>query len=220
MEETRHTTGSEATPPTVNLDWEKFRLEQSRYRTELLKWVVVAIGAVLSFLVIDYGRLSLEKYKVSAEVKRELLKAYLDATDTPQPEVWKRKLQVLQNFSDDAAIQKWAEAEFAYIDSFAAIDALYRETLKMASQLVEPDRLADPDRIKARVRYNQLYWADLPYAGESEAVITAMVAFRKQLLATEGAPSNKNEWDTLNVRLIDLSRALRESTPRNPTDTK
>ena len=80
----------------------------------------------------------------------------------------------------------------------------------------EPNRLNTPERIQARVRYNELYWADLPYARESPAVASAMVAFRDQLITAERAPADKQAWDELNIRLINLSRALRDSTPNYP----
>jgi len=199
-----------------NLELAKFRLEQTRYRTDVAKWIVVALGAIISFWVIDYGRLKLEEFRVTAETKRQLLEAYLRATESPQPDVWKRKLHVLRNFADDGSMKRWAEEELRYIDTFAALDALYRETLKIASQLVEPTRLGEPDRVQARVRYNQLYWADLPYAGESQAVIDAMIAFRDQLILAEREPADTKAWEVLNRRLIELSQALRRSAPNYP----
>jgi hypothetical protein len=198
----------------ADLEVQKFRFEQARYRTDILKWIVIAIGAVVSFAVIDYGKLKLEQFRVSADGQRQLLEAYLRATESPQPDVWKRKLHVLENFADDERIRQWAQGELRYIESFAELDTLYRETLRVASQLVEPDRLNDPERIRARVRYNQLYWADLPFARESQAVIKAMIAFRNQLLAAERAPTDKQAWESVNIRLIELSTALRESTPK------
>lgn len=196
------------------IEVEKLRLEQARYRADILKWIVVAVGAVISFAVIDYGRLRLEQFRATAENQRELLNAYLNATDTPEPQVWKRKLTLIVNSTDDEKTIAWANRELEYIDKFAALDALYRETLKVASQLVEPSRLEEPDRVQARARYNQLYWADLPYAGESQDVIDAMIAFRNQLLVAENAgPEAEAEWEKLNGRLIDLSKALRNSTP-------
>ncbi|MDP2603330.1 MAG: hypothetical protein Q8S00_12165 [Deltaproteobacteria bacterium] len=199
-----------------DLELLKFRLEQTRYRTDILKWIVIAIGAIVSFAVIDYGKLKIEQFRVAADSQRQLLQAYLTATESPQPDVWKRKLHILENFADDDRMRQWAQAERRYIEKFAALDALYRETLKVAAQLVEPGRLNDPERIKARARYNQLYWGDLPYAGESQAVINAMIAFRKQLIAAESAPADKQAWENLNRRLIELSEALRESTPNFP----
>ena len=168
--------------PSVDLEVRKLELERARYRTDILKWIVVAIGAVVSFVVIDYGKLKLERFRVTAESQRQLLDAYLRATEAPQPDVWKRKLHILQNFADDERMQQWADTELKYIETFAGLDALYRETLKVASQLVEPGRLTHPDRAQARARFNQLYWADLPYAGESQKVIEAMIAFRQGLL--------------------------------------
>ena len=206
----------ERKPSAADLELLKFRLEQSRYRTDVLKWVVIAIGAIISFAVIDYGKLTLERFRVTADSQRQLLQAYLTATESPQPDVWKRKLHILKNFATEERIQVWAQVELAYIEQFAAQDALYRETLKVASQLVEPSLLNDTERIKARVRFNQLYWADLPYARESQAVITAMIAFRDQLIAAESVPSEKQAWELLNRRIIELSQALRDSTPSHP----
>ena len=203
----------------MELEILKVGLERARHRTELLKWIVVAIGAIISFYVIDYGKLTLEQYRVRADGQRQLLEAYLKATESPEPDVWKRKLHILENFADDDHMRQWAQAELKYIQEFAGLDALYRETLKVASQLVEPHRLASPERAQARVRYNQLYWADLPYAGESQGVVSAMIAFRAQLLIAESQPAGARAWDDLNRQLINLSTALRDSTPAYPQPT-
>ena len=181
-----------------------------------MKWIVVAVGAVISFAVIDYGKLRLEQFRATAENERELLNAYLRATEAPEPDVWKRKLNLIMNSTSDKGTLAWARRELEYIEKFAALDALYRETLKVASQLVEPSRLREPDRAEARARFNQLYWADLPYAGESQQVAIAMIAFREQLFIVESAdqhPQARQQWEALNLRLIELSKALRESTP-------
>ena len=198
------------------LEYERLRLEQARYRADVLKWIIVAVGAVISFAVIDYGNLKLERFRATAENQRELLNAYLKATESPAPEVWKRKLKLIVNSTVDENTTAWAQAELEYINKFAALDALYRETLKVASQLVEPNRLLEPERVQARARFNQLYWADLPYAGESQEVISAMIAFRSQLILAENAGSGiegRDQWEQLNQDLIRLSGALRESTP-------
>jgi hypothetical protein len=200
----------------ADLELAKFRLERIRHWTDVAKWIVVAIGAIISFLVIDNGKLKLERFRVNADSQRQLLEAYLKATEAPEPEVWKRKLHVLERFADDDRIHEWAEEELKYIESFAALNALYRETLKVASQLIDPSQLKDTERTKARVRFDQLYWADLPYSGESQAVISAMIAFRESLMTAERAPGNSGAWEALNVRLIELSQALRGSTPPQP----
>lgn len=191
----------------------KLQLDRQRSRIELAKWAVIAIGAVVSFWVIDLGKLELERFRAQTEHQRQLLSAYLTATETPQPDVWKRKLRILTRFATDQAMKDWANEELKFIEDFAALDALYRETLKVASQLVEPGKLDDADRKSARIRFNQLYWADLPYAGESPAVITAMINFRRSLVNAENSPVNPKLWTALNGRLIELSKALRDSTP-------
>lgn len=192
----------------------KLQLDRQRSRVELAKWVVIAIGAVVSFWVIDYGKLQLERFSAQTDHQRQLLTAYLTATETPQPDVWKRKLRILTRFASDPAMKDWADEELKFIEEFAALDALYRETLKVASQLVEPGKLDDADRKSARVRFNQLYWADLPYAGESQAVIDAMINFRRSLVNAENTPADPKLWTALNGELIDLSKALRDSTPK------
>lgn len=204
---------SQSRGSAAELEAEKVNLEKVRYLTDILKWIVVAIGTVISFAIIDYGKLQLEQFRVAAENQRELLSAYLKATESPEPEVWKRKLNLIINSPSDESAKEWARRELVYIDKFAALDTLYRETLKVASQLVDPKRLYEPDRIQARARYDQLYWADLPYAGESKKVELAMIAFREKLMKAESSPNEKDKWEALNIPLIELSIALRESTP-------
>jgi hypothetical protein len=206
---------------TEDLERQKLALERSRYRMDVARWVVIAIGAVVSFAVIDYGKLRLERAQAAADSQRQLLEAYLKATESPEPEVWKRKLGVLLQFADDERLQAWARKERDYIDTFAAQDALYRETLKVASQLIEPARLGDPERAKARARFDQLYWADLPYVRESSEVSDAMVKFRKGLVAAEAAPADAEAWSQLAVLLIRLSTTLAreaDSDPRRAVD--
>ncbi len=57
-----------------NIEVEKLRLEQARHKADIMKWVVVAIGAVISFAVIDYGKLRLEQFRATAENQREPLR--------------------------------------------------------------------------------------------------------------------------------------------------
>jgi hypothetical protein len=204
-------------PTPISLERARLQLEHTRYRTEFLKWIVIAVGAVVSFMVIDYGKLKLEQFRVTSENQRALLNSYLTATESPQPDVWKRKLHILLNFADDQRIKDWAEAELRYIESFAALDALYRETLKVAAQLVDRGRLNEPERLQARSRFEQLYWGDLPYAGESQQVVSAMIGFRNALIAAESAgPEGARAWQELSTKLIQLSQALRDSTPKYP----
>lgn len=208
-------TQSGAAQTDSKLDREKFNLEKIRFKTDIVKWIVIAIGAVISFAVIEYGTLVLERSKFTAENERELLKSYLIATETNQPEIWKRKLRIIRDFTSEREVKDWAISELSDIENFAGLAALYRETLTVAAQLIEPRRLFDPKRVQARIRYNQLYWADLPYAGESEAVESAMFRFRSALIAAENAGAEAAKpWEELNQKLIELSRALRDPTPK------
>jgi hypothetical protein len=180
------------------------------FNFEIAKWIIIAGGAVVSFYVIDVGKLRLEEFRSRAENQRSLLTAYLNATEAVQPDVWKRKLRVLQTFSDDQRIREWAGKELEYIENFAALEALYVETMRVASQLVSQGSLKDPKRDVLRARYEQLYWAD-PFYKESQQVEEAMVRFRKALEAAEANPANAGAWQQLNDAMLQLSGALRES---------
>lgn len=65
---------------------------------DFLKWVVAAIGAVASFLVIDWGKLKLEKNKAKSQKEQSLLNSYLEATETSNPDLWLRKLRLIKKF--------------------------------------------------------------------------------------------------------------------------
>ncbi len=194
-----------------NIEKLKLELERARYRTEIVKWIVIAIGAVISFAIIDYGKLRLEQARLASDNQLRFIEAYSKATEAAEPEIWKRKLAVLQLFATDANVKAWAQNQLKYIDEFAALDALYRETLKSASQLVDSGTVNEPERMKARRRYEQLYWADLPFAGESSEVASAMVKFRAGLVGAERTPTNFEAWADLNSLLIELSQTLKQA---------
>ena len=196
--------------PESNIEILKFKLERARYRSEIFKWIIIAIGAAVSFWVIDNGKLRLEKARFDSDNQYRLIESYSKATEAVEPEIWKRKLEVLNLFATDQSVRTWLTNKLNYINAFGALDALYRETLKSASQLVDPATVNNPERMKARSRYEQLYWADLPFAGESQEVVRAMIEFRKALVAAEQKPSDSNAWDELNTELIELSATLRE----------
>jgi hypothetical protein len=192
-------------------------LDRWKLIADVAKWVIAGIAAVVSFIVIDVGSLNLEKFKAQAENQRLLLQAYLNATESVQPDIWKRKLRVLQTYSQDERIRNWAGAELQYVQSYAEQDALYRETLKVASQLVRRSKGESNGRWEdARSRFEQLYWADLPYARESPDVAKAMIDFRKALLAAESKPNADQLWTDLDLSLLRLSNALRQSQPEGP----
>ena len=208
-------------PQGSQLEILKLKLERDRYRAEIVKWIVVAIGAVVSFAVIDYGKLRLEQARLASDNQFKFMEAYTKATESAEPEIWRRRLDVLQLFATDDKVRAWATNQLTYIDEFAALDALYRETLKTASQLVDRSTVNDPERMKARRRFEQLYWADLPFAGESPEVESGMVAFRNGLVAAEQAPTDAEAWADLNSHLIKLSKTFKGATRQSsrPTQT-
>ena len=154
-----------------------------------------------------------------ADGQRQLLEAYLKATESPEPDVWKRKLHILENFADDDHMRQWAQAELKYIQEFAGLDALYRETLKVASQLVEPHRLASPERAQARVRSNPALLGQSAVRGRKPGGRQRDDCIPAQLLIAESQPAGARAWDDLDGRLINLSTALRDSTPAYPQPT-
>lgn len=190
------------------LELRKVKLEERRYTADIVKWAIAAVGAIVSFYVIDIGKLRLEEFKSHAENQRLLLQAYLTATEAVQPDVWERKLRVINTYADDDRVRNWAARELKDLKDYAAREALYRETLKIASQLVYKPESKDPAREKARARFEQLYWAELPYVSESSEVEKAMVRFRDALLDVEAKRADRSQ---LEQALLKLSHVLSQS---------
>jgi hypothetical protein len=65
-----------------DLDKLKLALEAKRYKADVWRWVIAAVGAVVSFIVIDFGKLQLEQFRVQAENQRLVLNAYLVASES------------------------------------------------------------------------------------------------------------------------------------------
>ncbi|GAA3653695.1 hypothetical protein [Flavivirga jejuensis] len=179
----------------------------------LLKWVVAAIGAVATFFVIDIGKLKLEKYKAKTQKEQSLLNSYLQATETPDPDLWLRKLRLIKIFSTDSHILEWASGEEKFIKEQSALIELYRETVKVTSILANRNTYNTPDWIEASKRYYQLYWADLPYYGESQPVISTMIEFKKKFDKIEN-DSDVEQWRAMNIALIKLAKTLKEETKK------
>lgn len=198
------------------LELRRLRLEERRYLADILKWAIVAVGAVVSFYVIDVGKLRLEEFRSRAENQRLLLKEYLTATEATQPDVWKRKLHILAKYSDDERIRSWAKSQFDYVQGYAEKYTLYREALKVSSQLVRRISSKDAQREAARARFEQLYWADLPFAGEDRPVAEKMVDFRNALMAAENSPGDEGNWNSLEIALKHLADTLKQSMPKEP----
>src|SRR5688572_26560574 len=62
------------------LESAKLQLERDRYRAEIVKWIIVAIGAAVSFAIIDYGKLRLEQARLASENQFKFIEAYTKAT--------------------------------------------------------------------------------------------------------------------------------------------
>ncbi|CDT96217.1 hypothetical protein VDIAB_290006 [Vibrio diabolicus] len=198
------------------LELRKLSLEKTRLRVELMKWMFIAFGAVASFWIIDIGKLKLEQYRAQSQNERELLISYLGAMESERPEVWRRKIQFLMQYSNDSRIKSFSHNQIEYINKYAELGALYRETLKVASMLSVRDSLTQSERGKKIQKFEQLYWAELPLAGESESVSKAMIKFRKQLYSTYNDSKSESEyWKHLNVSLLELATAIRSSMPNN-----
>ncbi len=196
------------------LELEKISLEKTKHRMELVKWFFISLGAVASFWVIDIGKLKLEQYRAQSQNERELLMSYLGAMESEKPEVWRRKIQFLMQYSNDSRIKSFSHNQIEYINKYAELDALYRETLKVASKLSINESLTSEDRKKAKQRFEQLYWAELPLAGESESVSKAMIDFRKKLYAQpQDDEGDSKYWNKLNLSLLELATAVRSSMP-------
>ncbi|WP_428243524.1 hypothetical protein [Gynuella sp.] len=193
---------------------EKISLEKAKLRMELLKWLFIALGAVASFWVIDLGKLKLEQYRAQSQNERELLISYLGAMESERPEVWRRKIQFLMQYSNDPRIKSFSQNQIEYINKYAELDALYRETLKVASRLSIKEGLSSDVKQKEIQRFEQLYWAELPLAGESNSVASAMIDFRKKIYAPVGNDDEETKyWNELNLSLLELATAIRASMP-------
>ncbi|GAB4191657.1 MAG: hypothetical protein Tsb002_20570 [Wenzhouxiangellaceae bacterium] len=195
------------------LELKKISLAKARIRFDLMKWGIIAVGAIISFWVIDYGNLKLEKYRAQSLNERELLISYMDAMGSSAPEVWKRKLNFLLEYSNDQKIRNFANNQLNYINEYAELNALYRETIKIASSLSVKEGLGDNEKRENLLRFEQLYWAELPLAGESEIVSKAMIQYRVRLQKVEAEPNEAINWNNLNLAMLELSTAIRSSMP-------
>jgi hypothetical protein len=120
---------------------------------------------------------------------------------------------VIETLSDDARIRKWASDQLDRLDKYAERETLYRETVKVASQLVPNARSSQTDA--ARTRFEQLYFADLPYVNEDECVQKAMADFRNNLVTRDADPKKELRQLLLETSLIALSKQLRESSTKS-----
>ncbi|WDD97445.1 hypothetical protein [Thalassomonas actiniarum] len=201
----------------LEIEKEKLALERQKLSLELRKWVVVAIAAVISFFLIDYGKLTLERTKEESMHDRELLKSYLKAMDSSKPEIWKRKLRFIKSFAKDERVLSWAEEQLTTLSKLPPKESLYLEAADIAKKLSRREPLNE----ELWTRFEQLYWSELPLANESMAMEDAMVNFRQSLLDAHEAPIGDDdiEWDNVKKALLKLSKVVSSEMPNKALQT-
>ncbi len=189
-------------------------LENRKLFFEIIKWTILSLGVVISFWIIDVGKLQLEEKRASNENKKNLLNAYLEATETPDPDLWLRKLRLIKALSDKNVtdMKSWATQEEKYIKEVSALVVLYQETMKVASVLSNRDQFQADEWKKSRNRFYELYHGDLVFFGESKKVEDAMVKFKKSFEAI--TKSKQKNWDGLDQELLMLVITLSEETEK------
>jgi hypothetical protein len=187
-----------------NLELEKLKL-----KFQILKWILIAIATVFTFWVIDVGKLNIEKFKAHTRHEEKLLDAYILATKSSDPEEWKRKLNLLSHFSKDSSIIKWTQKEKVYIYEKAPLLTVYKETVRVCSIVANRQLYASDEWNNALKRYYQLYWADLPFYGETQNIIEVMISFKSELDKIE-SKEDIEQWKNLDYALIELSEVFKE----------
>ena len=191
------------------VEFQKLRNEKFKSIVEISKWVVISIGAVISFLIIDVGNLKIEEFKANSSHEEKLLNSYLESAKTADPDLWTRKLRLIREFSTDTVIINWASKEEVYIKNKAALIALYKETIIIGSILANRNLYGTEEWANASKRYYQLYWAELPFYGETQPVISGMINFKSTL----DQITDKNDlekWRKMDIALIKLSSTLKK----------
>lgn len=199
------------------MEYEKLMTERLKARNELIKWVLIAIGAIISFWIIDIGKLKLEKLNAESIRQQKLLDSYLTATEASNPDLWKRKLKLIKNFAKDSLIAEWTRNELAFIKEKAALLSLYKETVNVASIIANRETFRTPEWNNATKRFYQLYWADLPFYGESDTVISRMIAFKTQLDAI-GDGTDPYKWKLMDLEVIRLSGTMKSESAKLDPD--
>lgn len=191
------------------VEFQKLRNERFKSLVEISKWVVISIGAIISFFIIDVGNLKIEEFKADSAHGENLLNSYLESANTSNPDLWTRKLGLIREFSNDSVIINWAKKEEVFIKDRAALLTLYKETINVGSILANQNLYDTEEWKNALKRFYQLYWADLPFYGETQPVINAMVNFKSIL----DQISDKNEiekWREMDNGLHRLSETLKK----------
>jgi len=189
----------------MGLEEEKLKLEKKKLGVEVYKWLIISIGTCVSFFILDMGKLSLEKTKSD----NLILNSYLKSTETPDPYLWLRKLDLIKQFSSNKDIKNWASVEKDRVKNYSGKLILYKETLRVASVVANGALKNTEEWKKADKRFFELYYADLVFIGEGDKIKKAMIDFIKIL---NGVKSGVLDWNKLNSPLLGLSKALANET--------
>ncbi len=191
------------------VEFQKLKNEKFKSIVEIIKWGLISIGAIVSFLIIDIGNLNIEKFRADSSHEESLLNSYLESTKTANPDLWRRKLRFISKFSSDTIVTKWAITEEEYVKNKAGLLALYKETVGVCSILANRSLYDTEEWRKASKRYYQLYWAELPFYGETQPVISAMINFKLHLEEITNT-TELEKWQNMDVALIKLSNILKK----------
>ena len=181
---------------------------------DLIKWVIVGVCAIVSFVVIDVGRLNIENAKFEAERRQKLLESYLASTETSDPLVWRRKLQIVSRLGD-YDMCAFAVAQLQFIDEHEARNSLYREAVALAGQLIDTQIYGQPEWYQRKSRLNQLYYGELPLARLNNEVRAAMENYFEKLKAAEDHHPSTDGWKDAGMALAELSKTVAKDMPKD-----
>ncbi|WP_109300705.1 hypothetical protein [Aquimarina sp. AU474] len=191
------------------VEFQKLKNDRFKSIVEIIKWGLISIGAIVSFLIIDIGNLNIEKFRADSSHEESLLNSYLESTKTANPDLWRRKLRFISKFSSDTIITDWAIKEEGYVKNKAGLLALYKETVGICSIVANRSLYGTEEWKKASKRYYQLYWAELPFYGETQPVIEAMINFKSHLEQITNT-TEVEKWQKMDLALIKLSDILKK----------
>jgi len=191
---------------------------ESKDIIDLIKWAIVGVCAIISFIVIDIGRLNIENAKFEADRRQKLLESYLASTETSDPLVWRRKLQIVSRLGD-YDMCAFAVAQLQFIDEHEARNALYREAVSVAGRLIDTQIYGQPEWYQRKSRLNQLYYGELPLAKLSDDVRTSMDNYFEKLKAAEDHHPSLDGWKDAGIALAELSKAVAKDMPKDSEST-
>ena len=192
-----------------SIEFQRFELEKKKFHFERFKWILIGFGAILTFWFIDRHRLNIEEFEIKSEINAKLMSSYLDATEVNDPELWKRKLSLIRNFSNDSTIIKWTIVEERYINEKLALLSKYIELIEVTSILVNKKNYASIKWEEAYHRFNQLFLVELNIYSNNKEVIELLTEFNYDLNDIQ-SNDGKLGWKKIASGLVNLSKILKD----------